>query len=287
MLPIFFAGASALVWGAADYCGGVASLRGAASLRQRAIAVAVLSHLAAIPVIIPFLFVVPGQPARSGLMWGAMAGVASLVGVVALNLGLASAAMATVAPIAAVTAALVPMAGGVLLGERPSFAALMGAVAAVVAIVMVSSGGSSDGGLLRSHVVGLALLSGVAFGLFFLLLGQAGKEAGMWPLIADKVTSVALGLVVLQRVGMSSFNRVLAVRQVVWLAILAGAFDTIATALYLLSAHDGQVSIVAPIAALYPASTVALALVFNRERLQPIQFAGLGLAGVALVLAAS
>jgi uncharacterized membrane protein len=47
------------------------------------------------------------------------------------------------------------------------------------------------------------------------------------------------------------------------------------------------VSIVAPVAALYPASTVMLALIFNRERLQLVQFAGLGLAGVALVLAAT
>ncbi len=287
MLPIFFAGASALVWGAADYCGGVASLRGAASLRQRAITVAVLSHLAAIPVIIPFLFLVPGIPGQSGLVWGALAGVASLVGVVALNLGLASAAMATVAPVAAVTAALVPMAGGLLLGERPAFAGLIGAAAAVVAIVLVSSGGNPGGELLRVQVVSLALISGVAFGLFFLLLGQAGPEAGMWPLIADKVTSVALGLVVLQRVGMRSLTAVLSVRQVAMLAVLAGAFDTVATALYLLSAHSGHVSIVAPVAALYPASTVVLALLFNRERLQPIQFAGLGLAGVALVLAAT
>jgi drug/metabolite transporter (DMT)-like permease len=247
----------------------------------------VLSHLAAIPVIIPFLFLVPGQPGKIGLLWGAAAGVASLVGVVALNLGLASAAMATVAPVAAVTAALVPMIGGLLLGERPAFAAIVGGITAVLAILMVSSGGNPGGELLRVQVVGLALISGVAFGLFFLLLGQAGPEAGMWPLIANKVTSVALGLIVLQRVGLSRLTAVLGVRQVVLLAMLAGVFDTIATALYLLSAHSGHVSIVAPVAALYPASTVMLALIFNRERLQLVPFAGLGLAGVALVLAAT
>jgi hypothetical protein len=42
---------------------------------------------------------------------------------------------------------------------------------------------------------------------------------------------------------------------------------------------------VAAIAALYPASTVLLALAVDRERLRPVQIAGLGLAATALVLA--
>jgi uncharacterized membrane protein len=133
-------------------------------------------------------------------------------------------------------------------------------------------------------VLALALGSGVAFGLFFLLLGQAGKEAGMWPLIADKAVSVGLGLVVLRGCGVVNIG---VSRAVFVLGALAGSFDAIATALYLMSSHTGQVSIVAPIAALYPASTVVLALIFNKERLHPVQCAGLGLAGVALVLVAS
>ncbi|HWB37087.1 MAG TPA: hypothetical protein VHA75_13800 [Rugosimonospora sp.] len=43
----------------------------------------------------------------------------------------------------------------------------------------------------------------------------------------------------------------------------------------------------APIAALYPVSTVILAMLVDRERMRPIQLAGLGLAATALVLVAS
>ena len=43
----------------------------------------------------------------------------------------------------------------------------------------------------------------------------------------------------------------------------------------------------APIAALYPVSTVLLALTVERERLRPVQVAGLGLAATALVLVAT
>jgi drug/metabolite transporter (DMT)-like permease len=409
VLPVLLAGASALVWGAADFCGGVASLRGKASLRDRALIVAVLAHVCALPAIVPLLFWVPGSLTGSAMLWGGAAGLASLAGIVALNLGLASGAMATVAPVAAVTAALVPLAGGLLTGDRPAFAALIGAVAAVGAIILVSGAwptlrpaprsgirassiappearpaarlaiapaltrpaagstadprpaavarlrlsgalmatadsrsaampsrslsaggelltaaalhepsGKRDGGgaapaavraagrkpspgpsarpsarpsprpshrpTMTPHVLALALASGVAFGLFFLLLGRAGSEAGMWPLIADKAVSVGLGLAVLRACGVGGVS---VPREVLLLGALAGSFDAIGTALYLMSSHHGEVSIVAPVAALYPASTVVLALIFNKERLRPVQCAGLGLAGVALLLVAS
>jgi uncharacterized membrane protein len=465
VLPVLLAGASAVVWGAADFCGGVASLRGKASLRDRALIVAVLAHVCALPAILPFLFWVPGRLNASAMLWGAAAGLGSLAGIIALNLGLASGSMATVAPVAAVTAALVPLAGGMLVGDRPGFGATVGAAAAVGAILLVSGawpttearqqvwrrrlaeafrarllalaaadgessgaasasraaakvtavGVSGSGGVSRNggaaakvtaggvalvaaarvtvggasgkggvaakvtaggvaarvagdgaagnggvallaaarvtagglalrpaapreatakasgsgsglrrdprpvplsrparptagptarrifggggrpgaprryggmtpQVLALALASGVAFGLFFLMLGQAGKEAGMWPLIADKAVSVGLGLLVLRGCGIVN---VTVSRGVFVLGALAGSFDAIATALYLMSSHAGHVSIVAPIAALYPASTVVLALIFNKERLRPVQCAGLGLAGVALMLVAS
>jgi drug/metabolite transporter (DMT)-like permease len=315
VLPVLLAGASAVVWGAADFCGGVASLRGKASLRDRALIVAVLAHACAVPIILPFLFWVPGRLSASAMLWGAAAGLGSLAGIVALNLGLASGSMATVAPVAAVTAALVPLGGGLLAGDRPGLATTVGGAAAVGAILLVSGAWPTADGHARSgtegrrsglwrnrrtapapaagarryvgmtpQVLALALGSGVAFGLFFLLLGQAGKEAGMWPLIADKAVSVGLGLLVLRGCGIVSVS---ISRSVLLLAALAGSFDAIATALYLMSSHNGQVSIVAPIAALYPASTVVLALIFNKERLRLVQCAGLGLAGVALMLVAS
>jgi uncharacterized membrane protein len=68
---------------------------------------------------------------------------------------------------------------------------------------------------------------------------------------------------------------------------VAGVFDVSANVLYLLAAQRGQLSVVGPIASLYPASTVALALLVDRERLRLVQVAGLGLAVAALVLTAA
>jgi drug/metabolite transporter (DMT)-like permease len=57
-----------------------------------------------------------------------------------------------------------------------------------------------------------------------------------------------------------------------------------ANALYLLATRGGDLSVVAPIAALYPVTTVILALIIEHERLRGIQVAGLILAVAALVL---
>jgi uncharacterized membrane protein len=57
-----------------------------------------------------------------------------------------------------------------------------------------------------------------------------------------------------------------------------------ANALFLLASRTGELSLVAPLASLYPVSTVILALVVDRERLRAIQVLGLGLAVAALLL---
>jgi uncharacterized membrane protein len=66
----------------------------------------------------------------------------------------------------------------------------------------------------------------------------------------------------------------------------AGVGDIAANALYLLATREGLLSVVAPIASLYPVSTVLCAIVLDREHVRPVQLAGLGLAATALVLTA-
>ena len=57
-----------------------------------------------------------------------------------------------------------------------------------------------------------------------------------------------------------------------------------ANALYLLATKYGDLSIVAPLGALYPVTTVILALIIDRERLRLVQIVGLVLAVLALGL---
>jgi uncharacterized membrane protein len=230
-----------------------------------------------------FLVLVPGQPGVSALGWGAVAGLAGLTGLVLLYKGLSGGSMAVVAPTTAMTAAIVPLTGGLLLGERPSVAALTGAGVAVVAIFFVSMGSAINRGSLGMRPIWLAVAAGTLFGIFFLLLGHAGDGAGMWPLLAARASAIPVGFLFFKR-----FAAPLMLERSAWrFTILAGVLDTLANVFYLLAAHGGETSIVAPVTALYPASTVVLAVIINKERLRPIQMFGLGLAAASLVLAAS
>jgi drug/metabolite transporter (DMT)-like permease len=277
MLPVLFAAASALVWGTGDFCGGKATQR------ANALPVTVVSQLAALPVLAVCVALIPsGGPGPAALAWGTLAGTAGFGGILLLYRGLAQGAMAVFAPVTAVTSALVPLAVGLAFQRTPSPVALTGAVCAVVAIGLVSVSGN---GHVRAtpRLILLALAAGALFGLFFTVLSRAGSHAGMWPLVGVRLGSLAVGLLAL---AATRTPLVLPPRPLAW-SVTAGVFDISANALYLAAATRAALSIVAPIAALYPVSTVLLALGVDRERVRPVQLAGLGLAATALVLVAS
>ena len=230
--------------------------------------------------LLAFVLLIPGQFHAGDVAWGVAAGAAGLLGIVLLYRGLATGAMAIVAPITAVTAALVPMIVGLVLEVTPSALALAGVGCAVIAIALVSLG--PRGGQVTAGIIGLSLTAGAMFGIFFALLAQTHDNSGMWPLVAVRLTSIPLGLLIVVRRGMSLRLE----RPILPWVLFAGLGDIGANALFLLAAREGLLSIVAPIAALYPVSTVLLALAIDKERVRPVQIAGLGLAATALVLTA-
>lgn len=279
MVSIALAAISALVWGAGDFTGGKASRW------SSALSVTVLSQLLSLPLLLVAVFLVPYTSVGLGdLVWGAAAGIAGFLGILLLYRGLAAGSMAIFSPVSAVTAAVIPLVIGLFTDELPSALGITGAVCAVVAIALVSmSPSAATDRRVSSRLIGLALASGAMFGVFFALLGQASGDAGMWPMLAVRVGSVGLGLILVARTGATLRMSGISLR----LTALAGALDISANGLYLLAVADGPMSIIAPVAALYPASTVLLALAIDRERIRPVQIAGLGLAAAALVLAAT
>lgn len=274
MLPIVLAAVSALAFGTADFAGGKASRR------ADPIAVTVVSQILSVPLLFVLVLVVPGTPSPLDLGWGLLAGVAGAGGVMLLYRALATGVMAVVAPVTAITAAIVPIVAGLVLAHSPGAVALGGAAFAVVAIGLVSLGERGAARRVSGRVIGMALAAGLLFGVFFALLGQADEAAGMWPVLAVRVSSIAFGLALAVRTG----ARLRLGRRVLGWAATAGLLDSAANALFLAAAGRGHLSVVAAIASLYPASTVLLALAVDRERLRPAQVAGLGFAAAALVL---
>jgi drug/metabolite transporter (DMT)-like permease len=277
VLSILLAALSAAVWGVGDFSGGKAAQT------SRTLPVTVLSQVASLPVLVACVALFStGGPTSGGLALGALAGLSGFAGLLLLYRGLSQGAMAIFAPVSAVTSAVVPLVAGLVIDRTPSWLALVGVGCAVVAIGLVSMSGGAAG-VTTPRVIGLALASGTGFGIFFILIAMAGPDAGPWPLVGARVGSIGAGLLT---AAVTRTSLALDPTGRRW-TVLAGPLDILANMLYLTAARRGPLAVVAPISALYPVSTVLLALAVDRERLVPVQVVGLGLAATALVLVAT
>lgn len=273
--------ASALVYGASDFLGGLATKR------SSAYAVVVWSQLTGLVVLGAAVVVTrEALPPTSDLAWGAAGGIGGGSGVVLLYRGLAIGRMAVVAPTAAVGGAAIPVLTGLALGERPEPLALLGVVVAVAAIGLVSSSGAgSSAGIRRRLPPGLleGVGAGLGFALFFVCLARTTGQADLWPLLAARVSIVVAALA-----GLATRTSLRPAPGALPSIALLGMLDMVANLLYVMASRRGLLSIVAVLVSLYPASTVVLARFVLHERLTPLQLAGLGAAatGVALIATA-
>lgn len=274
--------ASAALYGAADFIGGLTSRRANTTV---IVVVSQGAGLLFVAMLLPLLGTpVPG---RADWMWGSLAGLTGGVGVALLYRALAIGVMAVVAPTTAVCAVAVPVAIAVALGERPGAQAIAGILLAILAIVLVSqqgSAGPAESSQARGGSgVGLALASGVAIGLFLVTLARTSADAGLWPLLVARLVSVTL-FTSLAFVNRQSFAMPASVMAV---AVAGGVLDMLANLLYLLASRTGPLTLVVTLCSLYPASTVILAWMILGERLKATQWVGVMCALVATLMIVS
>lgn len=274
--------AAALTYGAGDFVGGLVTRR------APLFSVVLLSQVAGTALLfasVPF-FVESGPTVRA-LVWGGASGAAGATGVLFLYKGLAAGRMSVVAPITSVEAAVFPVVWGLATGERPPTLALGGVLVALIAVVLVAGfqpgDVAEDDGAQRGRLapgVPAALVAGLAFGAFFVLLGGAGDDTGLWPLVGGRAASLTI-LTILVLARRESIAAAPGTRVPI---VAAGVLDVAANLLYLLATREGLVSIVAVLTSLYPASTILLARVVLGERMGRLQVAGLGLAAAGVVM---
>lgn len=280
MLSVALAALSGLIWGVGDFSGGKATQRAAV------LPVVWVSKLVSLPLLVIFLVATYVPVTAIGLAWGGLAGIAGVVGLVLFYRALAAGAMTVVAPVTGVTSAAIPVVVGLVAGEHPSALRLFGVGCALLAIALVSLAPQPSGHrqVVTRRLVVAALGAGTGFALFFILLSVAGRAAagsvGLWPIAGSQISAVVMLALLLLMTRPGPWPRQATLR---W-TMLAGPCDMTANALYLLASRDGDLSVVAPIAALYPVTTVILALIIEHERLRGIQVAGLIFAVAALVL---
>ncbi len=276
MLAIALALGAAASWGVGDFLGGLSARR------AHVLTVVALSQLTGAAAVAVWA-AVAGETflgGRGTLAAGA-AGVSGAVGLASLYRGMAIGAMGVVAPISAL-AAPIPFGVGIAQGERPAALQLFGAVVALGGLALVCrTPGRLGGGLAAG--VGLALAAAVGFGLFFVFLDVAAHESVPWAVLVARLTSSVLALCAIAALGVT----LLPARQLVSAVIAVGVCDTAANVLFALAATRGFVSLVAVLASLYPAVTIALAAAVLHERVGGLQLGGAAavLAGAALITA--
>ncbi|MEV5570620.1 EamA family transporter [Spirillospora sp. NPDC052269] len=276
---------AALSYGVADFLGGVVTRY---SSTFKALFWCVPAGLA---VLFVSALLTGRVPTTTSLAWGFAAGIAGGAGLMTFYRALARGPMSVVAPVSALASALLPIGVGVARGERLDTTVLSGVLLCLVAIALVSME-KSDGPSERSsnrfdNGPLMAVASGVGFGLFFIMVKQAGTDGGLWPLVAARagnLSIVAIALAVVLARGGAPGARVSG-RRLIGLAVLSGTLDASANVLYYLAANSGLLSLAAVLTSLYPAITVLLARIAFSERLRTVQRLGLALAvtGVTLV----
>jgi drug/metabolite transporter (DMT)-like permease len=277
-VAIIFALAAAFSWGCSDFIGGLASRRLSVITVLLFVEVGGLLVMGTIALIL--------QPEMMGATNTLMALGAGLVGVAGLGLfykAMAIGTMSVVAPVAA-TGVILPIAVGVIGGERPSPLQWLGLAAVVLGIMLASREQTdSDAAALPSDIrfgniaipgaVALALLSALCFGSFFTLTEAPSEESVAWTVLLIRVAPVPVIIALWLRRGAEMPSGRLA------LGLMgAGTIDLAATAMIALANSRGDLSVVSVLASMYPVVTVTLAAIVLHERLLVSQYFGVVLA---------
>lgn len=298
LLVVVIGLSGALIFGAADFLGGLAA-KHISSIRVTAIAA--VAGLAVLLLALPFI---GGQWSAEAVFFGGLSGISGAGAIVLLYACLAIGPMSILSPLTAVVSAIVPMTAGLIRGERLEPLGYLALVLALVAVVLV--GFVPDKKAVRPSLKALVMAtgSGALIGVFMILIDLTPDDSGLVPLIANRsvnatimVSTIAvLALVASQkrRSRGSSLSRpveLVETPSAPWLAalklaILCGVLDAAANALMLLGLRLGELTVISVLTAMYSAGTIILAAIVIKERLTPSQIAGLVLALAAAAMLA-
>jgi len=220
-----------------------------------------------------------GMGLRDGVV-AAVSGLSIAVGIAALYRALAVGPISVTAPTAAVVGAALPVLVSIGHGDVLEGTQYLGLVLGLAGVVLFASGPRENMRGARWQGLSLAILAGAGIGGFTIGLESMDPEAGFWPLAIVRATaSACLWAVALRGPGSGR-----AASGLDWRLVGAGLLDGAAMVSFVAALQVGNMAVVAVIASLYPAFTVALATAIDHERLRRPHAVGLLLAAIAVVL---
>jgi drug/metabolite transporter (DMT)-like permease len=263
--------AAALSFGVSDISGAIAARR------SSALQVSLGLQLAGLPILAIGLVVLPGVPSLRAVALGVLAGAVGTLGLVLYLRSMAVGPVGVISPVSALVGAAVPVSWGVVIaGDELSGWQLIGVLSGLVAVVLVAYAPDAAGRAYGNRGPLFALVAGVAFGLFFVVLDATPPASGLWPLVGSRFGGAALLLALL-----AAAPRPLPGRASIPLIALAGVTDMLANLLFLLATRAGLLSLASLLTSLYPVVALLAARVLLAERLTRLQGLGVALALVA------
>jgi drug/metabolite transporter (DMT)-like permease len=304
--------AAAVLYGTADFLGGVASRRAnvfavlVTTVPAGAVVVIVVALLGQAPWLGGVLGAGPGSATAFGgwgaFGWAAASGICGAAGLIAFYAGFAAAPISVVAPVAALASTVLPVGVAVAGGERLTAPMAVGGLICLAAIAAVSmpsarpedpedqdtrrpNGARSRPATSRLLGLGYGAAGGVGFGLFFLCLRNAGQSGVLWPVAVSRGAGSVVALAIALAAGIRPWRRARAgLDGAGVIALASGAVDAAANVCYVLATRAGLFGLAVVITALYPGMTVLLARWVLGERMRWLQRAGLLLAAAGVVL---
>lgn len=284
MVTVVLGFLSSLVYGSADFFGGLATKKINAMLVTL---ISGLSGLGFLLLMTPFFgFTLNPQ----AIFWGTVAGIWAAVAVTALYASLAIGPISILSPLGAILSALVPMGFGFFFkGETFTTVGMMALIGIVIAIGLVGFIPGADVRLPSLKGLSLGVLAGVSIGGILICVNQAPADSGLTPIIFLRLVSAVVVAIILG-VGLIAKKKIENpdADKVGWnFTILAGVMDAAANMLFLAAMRSGELSVVAVLTALYPLGTIILARIVLKEKIAKIQLAGVLLALSCSALLAS
>lgn len=296
----------ALVFGAADFLGGLAS-KHLSSIRVTAIAA--VSGLIVLGLALPLI---GGRWSAGAMLYGGLSGIAGAGAVVLLYACLAIGPMSILSPLTAVVSAIVPMTAGLIRGERLEPLGYLALGLALLAVVLVGFVPGTQAVRPSPKALAMATGSGALIGAFMILIDLTPDDSGLVPLIVNRSVSAAIMVTTIAVLALVAARRrtpaetikvapawqarsVLGSRYrwrdrprstALTLAIYCGILDAGANSLMLFGLRLGELTIMSVLTAMYSAGTIILAAIVLKERLTPSQVAGLVLALAAAAMLA-
>lgn len=269
---------ASVLLGVSDFLGGLLART------TTLVSVLVVSQIVGTLAILPRLLTDDPAPNwQWAALWGVSGGIATAIAVASLFKALAIGTMGVVAPITSLSV-MVPVAVGLLTGDRFSWVVGVGLALAIAGTVL--AGGPEVRNPAPGHGAKpllLALLAALAFGFANVSVALGSAHNVTTTLVSNALTVllVYVGAAVVLRTLPSLTGRPLAG------AIAIGLLGIGAMLCFALASTMGALAVVAVLASLYPVVTVLLSWRLLGERLRTIQVLGIVavFCGVALTAA--